>query len=103
MTPKHGDGNSFSGIRFNENGGLETVTTLTYGASGETAIANLRRGQAIRADRSRRQAAVLRQRVFYGNGNGGDGLPVTNLSRTITAEPLTAGKFSTHCRIKRPT
>lgn len=38
-------------------------------------------GNSIRAERSKQRAATLKQRVFYGAGNGGDGLPVTNLSR----------------------
>ena len=78
-TPKHGDyGNSFTGIRFNENGGLETVTTLKYGADGEAAVANLRKGQAIRAERSRQRASALRSRVMMGSGSNPcpDGLPI---------------------------
>ena len=78
MADRYGD--SYSGIRFNrQTGGLETVATLKYGAEGEDAIRNLRRGAEVRAARAK--ASAVKSRTYYGNGNGGDGLPVTNLSR----------------------
>ena len=37
-------GRSFSGIRYDSEGHMQTVTTLKYGAEGEAGLANLRKG-----------------------------------------------------------